>query len=35
MPEQGGSRWFASRRTIYIVLFLLCLAAYRGIRGTT
>jgi hypothetical protein len=31
MPEQGGSRWFASRRTIYIVLFLLCLAAYRGI----
>jgi hypothetical protein len=31
MPELGGSRWFAPRRTIYIVLFLLCLAAYRGI----
>jgi hypothetical protein len=35
MPEKAGAAhaWtgFAARRTIYIVLFLLCLAAYRGI----
>lgn len=31
MPEKGGVPGFVPRRTIYIVLFLLCLAAYRGI----
>jgi hypothetical protein len=31
MPEKAGAAGFMSRRTIYIVLFLLCLAAYRGI----
>ncbi|MFA4949055.1 MAG: hypothetical protein WC674_11210, partial [Candidatus Krumholzibacteriia bacterium] len=31
MPEKSGASGFVPRRTIYIVLFLLCLAAYRGI----
>ncbi|MCX5753955.1 MAG: hypothetical protein NTW97_10010, partial [Candidatus Krumholzibacteria bacterium] len=31
MPEKAGASAFVPRRTIYIFLFLLCLAAYRGI----
>ena len=31
MPEKAGAAGFMTRRMIYIVLFLLCLAAYRGI----
>jgi hypothetical protein len=31
MPEKAGASAFVPRRTIYIVLFLVCLAAYRGI----
>ena len=31
VPGKTGSSGFVPRRTIYVVLFLLCLAAYRGI----
>lgn len=33
MPDKTGAYRFVPRRMIYIALFLLCLAAYRGILG--